>query len=167
MRAKRARAYADWSEDLVVDAVPFDLERVTDDETQDYDARLISAVEISDGVLIIGRVRLEQTTPIEIKTCQVWIDAQGSNGDRRRGRFKIFDHAHEQLCELGGAYLLVLLDDDDVLAHVLVTASVLDLYLDDRWTNNGYDSHRQGREQIAQLNWSVVFDPESIQEGRS
>lgn len=167
MRSKRARSYSEWSEEIVVDAVPIDLERVTDDETQDYDARLVTEVDVSDEVLIIGQLRVEGTTPIEIKTCQVWIEATGSNGDRRRGRFKIFDHAHEQLCELGGAYLLVLLDDDEVVAHVLVTASVLDLYLDDRWTNNGYDSHRQGREQIAQLNWAVVFDPEHIQEGQS
>lgn len=41
-------------------------------------------------------------TPIEVKSCQIYY-----NGDGSRGRFQIWDYAHETLLEHGGGYVFV------------------------------------------------------------
>lgn len=41
-------------------------------------------------------------TPIEIKSCQIYYNGNGS-----RGRFQIWDYAHETLLEHGGGYIFV------------------------------------------------------------
>lgn len=140
---------------MVIGAVSVDLEHVPDSETERFDARVVADVDLSAEVVIVGRLRIEETTPIEIKTCQIWLDDASANGGRRRGRWYIQRPAHDNLCDLGGAYLLVVLDDDEVLAYALVTSTVLDLELGGRWTPSGADSYR---DEVAQLPWGVVFD---------
>lgn len=41
-------------------------------------------------------------TPLEVKSCQIYY-----NGDGSRGRFQIWDYAHETLLEHGGGYIFV------------------------------------------------------------
>lgn len=145
-------------EEQLVAALPFPLERVPDRETEDYDARLTADVVADDSVL--GTLYLERETPIELKSCRAWIEVTGSNGSRRRGRWWVSRAAHTRLQELGGAYLLTVLDAHDVTHdHLLAPADVVDDLLADRWTGNGTGGG--SREESAQLPWgSLLDDPE-------
>ena len=52
-------------------------------------------------------------TPIEIKSCQVYYNGNGS-----RGRFQIWDYAHETLLEHGGGYIFVVHEPRSEEFHV-------------------------------------------------
>lgn len=129
------------NEDLqrrICDAVDLDLKHVNDDETRDYDA-----VE-SDG------------TEVEIKTCQKFINGNGSRSNRRRGRFWIEKRQHERLVDVDGKYLLVVLDENQIIERAAVTeAYVADAEISDRWTTNGKGGHGT---HSAQLPWGMIDD---------
>jgi len=52
-------------------------------------------------------------TPIEIKSCQIRY-----NGDGSRGRFQIWDYAHQELLERGGGYVFVVHEPKSDQFHV-------------------------------------------------
>ena len=54
-----------------------------------------------------------QGPPVEVKTCQAWVKTEHTSNYRRRGRFNLVGSQHRALCEKGGYYLFVLLDDDE------------------------------------------------------
>lgn len=56
---------------------------------------------IVDFILPTGR-------PIELKSCREWIEAPGSNGYRRSGRFRLHRRQHRALIGEDGIYLFVL-----------------------------------------------------------
>lgn len=125
-------------EQHVIAQAPLGLVHVPDAETQAYDATLLNA---------------ENPVPVDIKTCQEWLAVTGSNGNRRRGRFFIRRGAHERLVDLGGLYLFGVLDGDgDLLRCEVIAAERVDRRFVDDWTNGG-------RDDVVQLNWSVVFGP--------
>jgi hypothetical protein len=64
-------------------------------------------------------------TPIEIKSCQIYYNGNGS-----RGRFQIWDYAHQDLIEAGGAYIFVVheprTDQFEVYLHRPLSAEEVD-----------------------------------------
>lgn len=139
------------------------LRHVPDDFTTEFDAILLERVDVHE--------RLEPApgivSAVELKTCLLWIEDRHSRGDRRRGRWWVGRRAHERLVDLEGCYCLVVLNDDDtVLAYTLVRADVLDELLEHRWTTNGAGARNQGNES-AQLPWPAVLDPDAVEEGRT
>lgn len=155
-----ARRADEALERSVFEAVSIDVEHVPDEDVRAYDGRLSeTALDRVDPVFIAAE------TPVELKTCFEWIDDRHSWNGRRRGRWWIGRRAHEALKDLGGAYLLAILDEDDEpIEALLVRAEVLDDYLADRWTGNG-SGHNQGDES-AQLRWSAVIDPDDLEARR-
>lgn len=144
-------------EQSVLESIDVETRHVPDGEARKFDARLLEPVDVDEQL----RPAPDPDDPLELKTCQRWIDDRGSRGDRRRGRWWIGRRAHEDLLELGGGYVLVVLDETgDVLAYVVVVATVLDELLEQRWTGNG-GSHHQGDES-AQLPWPAILDPEEV-----
>lgn len=153
--SKHARHDISELEKHVLNQIPLRLEHVPDEETQAWDAWL-------HGSLVVGKPNHEaigwtgddHKTRVELKTATRWIDARGSNGDRRRGRFFIGKSSHEELLNLGGLYLLVVLNDDrEILAWVLTGATDVDQRIDENWINNGAGSETRA----ARINWSEIF----------
>ena len=52
-------------------------------------------------------------SPIEVKTCQAWVRTEHTVTHRRRGRYNLVGGQHRALCEKGGYYLFILLDDTE------------------------------------------------------
>jgi hypothetical protein len=55
---------------------------------------------------------------IEVKTCQIWVKTEHTSNNRRRGRFNLVGSQHRALCERGGYYLFVLLDEQQTPIEV-------------------------------------------------
>lgn len=154
MSADEIERFERW----LLDELPLDAEHVPDSETQAFDARLVAPYTTTNGLRIIGRTRLEAGTPIELKSCHVWISDNGSGQNRRRGTWQIAKGNHDGLEELGGVYCCVVLDGEKVLAGRLLAPSDLDSFVSS-WTNGGWS------EQRAHVSWRSVIGPESVQGG--
>jgi hypothetical protein len=146
-------------ERAILARLPFDAQHVPNSECQDYDAVLEEPYTTGQHIRIIGRARLEAGTPIELKTCQEWIDDNGSWNGRRRGTFRVQQDTHERLEDAGGVYCLLVMDGDDILTGRLLEPEHLESCVNS-WTNGGakYQSDR------AHVSWGSIMPPSSIQE---
>lgn len=120
----------------ILEAAPFAAEHVPDSETSAYDAELVEPFQANGTVAAYGSLVVDHGTPLELKTCQRWIDDSYSRNGRRRGQFMIQRRAHETLKELGAKYAaLVLTGDEQLLAGRLIDPVDLDPFL--TWSNGG------------------------------
>jgi hypothetical protein len=96
--------------------------------------------------------------PIECKSC--WVRYES-----RRGQWWIARANHERLVDAGGWYILSVVDPstEHILRMSLISASIVDRLIAERWTNCGRGG--QTVEQYRQLSWSAVFDPAETPEG--
>ncbi|MFC3957150.1 hypothetical protein [Halovivax cerinus] len=128
-----------------------------------HDAVTTGLLEPSTTLPFYGIVVVETETPIEIKACQV----RTSNGSRStRGRFYVKRQAHEQLLDAAGMYLLAVYVPRPGLpnlARAIVPATLVDELLRGRWYDVAADRSEQ---EVAQLAWSHVIDPETVDESR-
>lgn len=144
-------------EEKLVEAVPADLEHVSDGVTRAYDAEFVSGYTTTPELPVVDRAYVEAGTPAELKTCQVWIDDAGSGGGRRRGRWFVQRDTHDELASAGGVYVLLVTYGGEIVAgRVAPTDAVSRLA---SWTNGGkrYDSQR------AYIPWAKVIDPGQVQ----
>lgn len=90
-----------------------------------------------------------QGPPVEVKTCQAWIKTEHTSNNRRRGRFNLIGCQHRTLCEKGGYYLFVLLDDNEkpIAASCLPASAV-------------YHPSLQTKNTRVSLCWTAVIPPE-------
>ena len=92
-----------------------------------------------------------QGPPVEVKTCQAWVKTEHTSNNRRRGRFNLVGSQHRALCEKGGYYLFVLLDDDEKpIAASCLPASMI------------YHPSLQVENTRVSLCWSNVIPPEVV-----
>ena len=92
-----------------------------------------------------------QGPPVEVKTCQAWVKTEHTSNNRRRGRFNLVGSQHRALCERGGYYLFVLLDDDEKpIAASCLPASMI------------YHPSLQVENIRVSLCWSKVISPEVV-----
>jgi len=91
-----------------------------------------------------------QGPPVEVKTCQAWIKTEHTSNYRRRGRFNLVGSQHRTLCEKGGYYLFVLLDDEKPIAASCLPASMI------------YHPSLQVENTRVSLCWSNVIPPEVV-----
>lgn len=91
-----------------------------------------------------------QGPPVEVKTCQIWIKTEHTSNNRRRGRFNLVGSQHRALCEKGGYYLFVLLDDEKPIAASCLPASSI------------YHPSLQSENTRVSLCWSNVIPPEVV-----
>lgn len=91
-----------------------------------------------------------QGPPVEVKTCQAWIKTEHTSNYRRRGRFNLVGSQHRALCEKGGYYLFVLLDDEKPIAASCLPASSV------------YHPSLQSKNTRVSLCWSNVIPPEVV-----
>ena len=89
-----------------------------------------------------------QGPPVEVKTCQAWVRTVHTDNQRRRGRFNLVGSQHRALCERGGYYLFVLLDDEKPIAASCLPASMI------------YHPSLQVENTRVSLCWSNVIPPE-------
>ena len=92
-----------------------------------------------------------QGPPVEVKTCQVWVRTAHTDNQRRRGRFNLVGSQHRALCEKGGYYLFVLLDDEEkpIAASCLPASSI-------------YHPSLHSKNTRVSLCWSAVIPPEVV-----
>ena len=91
-----------------------------------------------------------QGPPVEVKTCQAWVRTVHTDNQRRRGRFNLVGSQHRALCERGGYYLFVLLDDEKPIAASCLPASSI------------YHPSLQVENTRVSLCWSNVIPPEVV-----
>ena len=91
-----------------------------------------------------------QGPPVEVKTCQAWVKTEHTSNYRRRGRFNLVGSQHRTLCEKGGYYLFVLLDDEKPIAASCLPASMI------------YHPSLQVENTRVSLCWSNVIPPEVV-----
>lgn len=132
-----------YSEELInrmeqglFEEIPPEVEHVHKGQAIHHDGLLVKDYTTTSELPIIGRAVMGAGTPIELKTCQKWIDDRGSSNKRRRGRWQVQKTAHEALEENDGAYCLLVLDIDEVLDGRLLPARGLNGLAS--WTNGGY-----------------------------
>lgn len=132
---------------------------VGDSTAEWHDARVDELLTPSDDVVFASIVLLEVRTPVEIKAAQVRL-ASG-----RRGRYLLRRTQHERLLAEGASYLFAVYEprSKDVLAMVVIPASIVDELLPDEWTVVDRE-HRETPEEQAQLAWSRVVNPETVEE---
>lgn len=119
--------YEDFEREIL-DRLPLEARHVPRSETSEYDALLEEPFSTTPPlVLDSGRISLEAETPLELKTCKRWIRDTHSDGDRRRGQYKINESTHTKLVEARGAYIFVVLDEDsgEILAGRAIVAEGL------------------------------------------
>lgn len=144
-------------EAAVLEEIPLPLTHVPDADDERYDAILDETTAFSQSVQVLGRLAVPGDTPIELKTCQAWIDDRHSWSGRRRGRWKIDRDAHQELRLIDGWYILCVREPGQVLEWILAPAGLLDPHL--KWTHNG---DGEEREQSDQVSWGAVIDPDSV-----
>lgn len=90
-----------------------------------------------------------QGPPVEVKTCQIWVKTAHTDNQRRRGRYNLVGSQHRALCERGGYYLFILLDEDEkpIAASCLPASAV-------------YHPSLQTKNTRVSLCWSSVIPPE-------
>lgn len=135
------------------DELPVDVEHVDQSEAVHYDGRFVSRYVSTDDLPIIGRMAVDAGTIVELKTCQEWIDDEGSRSDRRRGRWQLQKQAHEYLEEHDGIYCLLVLHGDQVVDGRLLPATDINGLAS--WTNGGY-KYTSPR---AIIPWSKIVPP--------
>lgn len=142
----------------VIQRVP-ELEFVSDRTARWHDARVNGLLEPSATVAFGDVLLLEDGTPVEIKGAQ-----RRLNGGQR-GRYYIRQRQHERLVAEGASYLFAVYDprSRDVLAMLVVPASIVDHVLPEGWTSVGGDRREKGYRQLA---WSRLIDPGRV-EGES
>lgn len=150
-------------EDLVVDAV--DALAPADDPQAHHDAETIAVITPSaDGQLTLGSIAVvEPDTDVEVKSAIRRTEAAGT--PRGRWFFKGRDDGqHDALVRSGALYLLAVYGEDDdgereLLAMLLVPATVIDEVLRGRWYESG---RREGL--VAKLTWTALIDPDDLDE---
>lgn len=147
-------------ERALLEDLPIDAEHVPDAEENGFDARVRSRFVATNSLGVVGRLYIDAGTPLELKTCQVWIDDSGSRNDRRRGTFRIQEDTHERLEELGGVYCLLVMDADEVLTGRIVEPEHIEARVSS-WTNGGrkYQSRR------AHISWAKLIPTERVEGG--
>lgn len=148
-------------EDLVLDAV--DELYPADDSRAHHDAETATLLTPSTAdQLTLGSIAVvEPDTDVEIKAANRRTEASGT--PRGRWFFKGRDDGqHNALVETGAMYLLAVYDEDDdgereLLAMLLVPASVIDEVLRGRWYESG---RREGL--VSKLTWSALIDPDDL-----
>jgi hypothetical protein len=116
----------------------------------------------TDDDLALGSIAVvEPDTDVEIKAAKRRTDATGT--PRGRWFFKgCEDGQHHELVQEGAMYLLAVYEEDDdgereVVAMLLVPATVMDEVLRGRW----YESGRcEGL--VSKLTWTALIDPDTI-----
>lgn len=146
-------------ERALLEELPFEAEHVPDSVNNAYDAELLEPFEGggSADLSLVGALRIPTGTPLELKTCQRWIDDSGSWNGRRRGTFRIQQGTHEELVEAGGWYCLLVMDVDEILGGRLMDAEMLELCVTS-WTNGG-TKYRSPR---AHLSWGSVMPTDAV-----
>lgn len=151
-RSSKAAGEAIEAEVLqAVDALTY----VGDSTAEWHDARVDGLLDGTDTHL--GSTPLLETgTPVEIKA------AQRRLADGRRGRYFIRQRQHERLVAEAASYLFAVYDPHarDVLAMLVVPASIVDELLPDGWTGVDGDRAETGYRQLA---WSRLLDTETVE----
>ena len=88
--------------------------------------------------------------PVEIKTCQAWVNTAHTDNRRRRGRYNLVGTQHRALCKEGGYYLFVLLDDDEKPIEVSCLPAI-----------TVYHPSLKSKNTRVSLCWSNVIPPEA------
>lgn len=135
-----------------------ELRYVPETEARWCDARVVGLLEPSTEVPFIGINLLQADDPVEIKAAQVRLTSG------QRGRFYIRRGQHRTLVQEGGAYLLAVYvprPGHEVLAKVVIPATILDELLPDGWTEVDRDGRTEGYRQVS---WSRVIEPETVEE---
>lgn len=132
------------TETTVIGAVDVPVAHVPDSETEAFDGQLQDA-----------------GSPVEIKTCQAEITDRSRADGVRPGRWLLQEPAHEELREIGGIYLLAVLDEDRVLSWVWSSPKALDPLLS--WSPSG---RGKPRGDVAQVPWPKLVDPEDVEAAR-
>ena len=149
-------------EDLVLDAV--DELEPADDPQAHHDAETVALLTPSthDLLAFASIAVVEADTDVEIKAAKCRTDA--ANTPRGRWFFKgCEDGQHDALVQSGAMYLLAIYDEEDdereLLAMLLVPASIMDEVLRGRWYESG---RREGL--VSKLTWSALIDPDHFDE---
>lgn len=148
-------------EDLVLDAV--EALAPADDSQAHHDAVTVAVLTPSAADdLQFGSIEVvEPDTEVEVKAAKVRTDAT----DTPRGRwfFKgCEDGQHHELVQSDAMYLLAVYDEHDngereLLAMLLIPASIIDEVLRGRWYESG---RREGL--VSKLTWSALIDPSDL-----
>jgi hypothetical protein len=144
-----SKASGDRIEHEVVERLP--VEYVPDTTAEWYDCRPTDPVTARD-VRLGGCALVPSGTPIEIKAARVTL------ADGERGRYYLRKGQHDRLDDAGGLYLFVVYApaEDPLRALLLVPADDVA-----RLVPSWIDS--PGRATYAQLAWSRLFDPETVE----
>lgn len=59
-------------------------------------------------------------SPIEIKTCAIWVRTKHTSSRRRRGRYIFYPEQHKALINVNGYYVFCLLDEDREVCKIKV-----------------------------------------------
>ena len=89
-------------------------------------------------------------SPVEVKTCQVWVKTAHTDNHRRRGRYNLVGTQHRALCKEGGYYLFVLLDETEKAIEVSCLPA-----------REIYHPSLQTKNTRVSLCWSNVIPPEA------
>jgi hypothetical protein len=103
-------------EQSILDQLPLEAKHVPKAETDQYDAELVEPFASNGKISCVGRLAIEPGTPLELKTCQEWIDCHSSGAGRRRGQFAVNESTHDALEQLGGVYVFLVMDGEQILA---------------------------------------------------
>ena len=150
-----SKAAGEAVEAEVIQRVP-ELEYVGDHTARWHDARVNGLLEPSATVAFGDVLLLEDGTPVEIKAAQRHLNSG------RRGRYYIRQRQHERLVDEAASYLFAVYDPRtrDVLAMLVVPASIIDHVLSDGWTSVAGDRAEEGYRQLA---WSRLIDPNRVE----
>lgn len=122
------------------------LDRIDDDRAEWYDLEFVADVvgDRAGTIATVGDV-------VEAKSCY-------ASYDGRAGRWWIRRENHEQLVDIDGWYVLVVLEreSDEILRMALTRAETIDRIIDGNW----WDCGNGGRsaDQFRQIAWTAVFD---------
>lgn len=153
-RSKRAGENA---ETAVLAAVP-ELDYVSDDEAEHYDATVTSTIASTPELPITDREALADGTPVEIKSCSVvYGEAQ------KRGRFYLRETQHTQLLEDEGVYLFAVCEpredpDREVIAMRVIPADVVGDEIVESWR-----VAMETRDRCYQVAWSQLMEPSRVE----
>lgn len=150
-----APGHVERREQAILATLPLNAAHVPDAETDHYDAVLVESFVPTSTIVVIGKLEVPAETPLELKTCQRWISDNGSRAGRRRGQFKINESTHEELVDLDGWYLFLVLEGDDLLLGVMIAAEDLeDLPF--------YNASKRFKSRRATLPWFKVAPEEAV-----
>jgi len=89
-------------------------------------------------------------SPIEIKTCAIWVRTEYTSSRRRRGRFILYPEQHRALINVNGYYVFCLLNEDREVFKIKVVPA-REFY---------HPQLISGERKNVCVNWKYIFEDE-------